>query len=448
MNFNKMHEIRIDMVVFVFLLILFLLNSCSVANQKSGPTKNKTELQSTRCPNSYYYEDFSNVQEGSFPEGWIGGESLSVISRGQEQVLSAIKHKMNNNFIKYSFIIPRIDFPEDFQLEIGMVVEGRSGPFIFSLGELRFSIRRNSFRVKGEKRGTWEESYEGTLGNSEFNIRTGRRFNAYAGEAMPIAQQSIKLKKKGSIFTLYVNNQQIALTRRSNFENPTVLDFRTSNKRAFAIQKISVCDIFTGSPSQSNTSLSKNKSLKAAAATFFYEDFLNVENGLMPEGWKGGDIFAVSESQKFKGKKVFATIGDGKQSFTIPNIDFPEDFKLEFQIIITKECCGIMVLEIGQLEIVINTNGKSKLGNKVFRVLTNEHIANKTGKPILPTREIFLLTLTKQRSFFNLLINGRKVASTRIHDFRKPQSITFTSGKGPKRNINFGIYKIVGKYFE
>ena len=158
---------------------------------------------------------------------------------------------------------------------------------------------------------------------------------------------------------------------------------------------------------------------------FYYEDFSNIDEGLIPEDWVGASTLLVKKSDKYNNRKVLTNFESGKHSFTIPNIDFSGNFSFEIEMINYDYCCNAIRCEIGNLSFGLNTNGKSWFGSSKF--IWSEI-----------TNEMFLLKVEKKGPVFKLFINGKEIVMIRINDFNNSSSFTF------RYYSSFGIYKISG----
>jgi TolB-like protein len=163
----------------------------------------------------------------------------------------------------------------------------------------------------------------------------------------------------------------------------------------------------------------------------YYEDFSNIEDGLIPEGWVGGSTLVT---KSLGSKKVLTNFQSGNHSFSIPNIPFPDNFKLEFEMIIYSHCCNPVKIDIGNLSCGLHTNGYSWLGNSQWTF--NRAFAHKSDSDYFSwIKETILVTVERRGSVFKIYVKGRQWALIRMSNFRA-NSINF-SFEG-----NFAIYKI------
>jgi len=176
------------------------------------------------------------------------------------------------------------------------------------------------------------------------------------------------------------------------------------------------------------------RTLNVVDDVVFYEDFFEVSDGLLPKEWVGGTTLGVKKSQLRPGKRVLSPFQAGRHSFTIPNIVFPKDFRVEFEMINNSNCCEDLIFNIGNLSFGLHTNGDSWLGDGKFRILEYSR-SNPQG--LKWTGDVILVTLEKNGPVFKLFINQREIKMIRKENFSKPISISFSYAG------DFGIYRIV-----
>ncbi|MBU8923009.1 MAG: CsgG/HfaB family protein [Bacteroidales bacterium] len=168
-----------------------------------------TENSSMQDDNIFFYEDFSKIEEGMLPNGWIGGVKMAVLQ-------SKIKKDGNclTNFKKgpYSFAIPSIDFPENWMFKF-IVSYGNSNNFNFKIG--------NEIEV------VFHESY-GSIFFNGMNIRS----------KPPKQYQEFMfcVEKIGDVIKLYVNGNKIYVIRINNLERPRAITFSVG--QTFEIYKL------------------------------------------------------------------------------------------------------------------------------------------------------------------------------------------------------------------
>ncbi len=160
-------------------------------------------------------------------------------------------------------------------------------------------------------------------------------------------------------------------------------------------------------PPQPTTRKAARPSSAAPRATF-HEDFKNVEEGLIPDGWITDDGVGVSESER---SRCLTSFQAGTHRVTIPNVDFPADFDVE--VLVASD--NGFVLTIGSARTGLNmrdntyflTNASSVHGSRGHR-----------DKRVL-------VTLRKSGPVFKLLVNGNQKLISRISNFNTPSSIVF-----------------------
>lgn len=165
----------------------------------------------------------------------------------------------------------------------------------------------------------------------------------------------------------------------------------------------------------------------------YFEDFSKTEEGTIPGTWLGGETLSVSKNSQKSGKLVLAPFKQGKHSFVIPDIEFPDDFKLEIEMENNKGCCGMMKFAIGGLNLGLNTNGDSHFDETSFRL----------PRGVLPVGEVVVLKVEKKGQLTKLYINGNELAMARKVAIRHDSPLSFSYGDDRyEKENNFGIYKI------
>lgn len=175
----------------------------------------------------------------------------------------------------------------------------------------------------------------------------------------------------------------------------------------------------------------KGAALKANV--LYFEDFSKTDEGTVPGSWLGGETLAVSKVSPKGGKFMLAPFKQGKHAFTIPDIAFPDDFKLEIEMMNNKGCCGLMKFGLGGLNFGLNTNGDSYFDEAKFRL----------GRGDLPTGEVVVLKVEKKGQLTKLYINGNELAMARKVAVKPDSPLSFSYGDDRyEKETNFNIYKI------
>lgn len=166
---------------------------------------------------------------------------------------------------------------------------------------------------------------------------------------------------------------------------------------------------------------------------FYFENFSDVEDGLIPEGWIGGSTIGVKNGN-------LTNFQDGNHSFTIPNIKFPENFILEIKMKNKSSCCGVIEFNIGNLSLGLNTNGESWLNESKFRI--GKILFYVRPGDFLWINKTITVQLKKKGPVFKLFIDKKEFALCRLPNFNG-SSITFKYGQFNQYENNFVIYNIV-----
>lgn len=166
---------------------------------------------------------------------------------------------------------------------------------------------------------------------------------------------------------------------------------------------------------------------------FFHEDFSGIEEGLFPTGWIGGSTLAVQPSEDGGARNVLANFkkpGKGQNHhFTIPNILFPENWRLEIECHhqkVSSYSSHWIIFKIGDVEVKYSNRANIHL-NKI-----------NTGKPAPPTNQINLITVEKSGAVIRLFMNSEKIHVIRVENQDPPRGIDFSY------RLDFGIYRLRG----
>jgi len=157
----------------------------------------------------------------------------------------------------------------------------------------------------------------------------------------------------------------------------------------------------------------------------YFEDFQNVPEGMLPEGWIDGEKLMV----KSDGRNKFVTNFEKAKShrFIIDNVQFSENFELEYMFRFGKDAYHThQVCSIGDVKLTIDVFGWYQMNDTQFR--KKQDFRNRTVKVVL----------RKAGPLFKLFINGEEMIMGRYPAFKMPQAITFEF-----QNMNgFRLYSI------
>ena len=160
----------------------------------------------------------------------------------------------------------------------------------------------------------------------------------------------------------------------------------------------------------------------------FFEDFQNIQEGMLPEGWIDGEKLMV----KSDGRQKFVTNFEKARShrFTIDNIQFSENFELEYMFRFGRDAHHTrQICSIGDVKLTIDVFGWYQMNETQFR--KKQDFRNRTVKVLL----------RKSGPLFKLFINGEEMIMGRYPEFKTPQALTFEF-----QNMNgFRLYSIALK---
>ena len=149
--------------------------------------------------NVFFMEDFSDVEEGMIPEGWVGGEKLMVKSDGRRRFLTNFE-RVNQTLTVYD-----VKFPNNFKFE--WIIAPKGIHQIITIGSIRIKVYP-----------------KGPYGASALEFRMGGISKRVNGD---FSKRTLKVgfEKKGVLLRLFVDDNEIFLVRDSNFMPPNSFSF-------------------------------------------------------------------------------------------------------------------------------------------------------------------------------------------------------------------------------
>lgn len=156
----------------------------------------------------------------------------------------------------------------------------------------------------------------------------------------------------------------------------------------------------------------------------FYEDFSSIEEGLVPPDWLGTEHVMVRSSRE---KKYLTNFEKGYYRIVIPNIIFPDNFKIEWYATYRPG------------EGTINASFDLTLGNLTARMtdVGNYALINNTSVQINRlSGKTLIVALEKKDDLFRLFIDGAQIVFVRFPNFQA-NSIVIDFEGNP-----FNLYKI------
>jgi len=161
------------------------------------------------------------------------------------------------------------------------------------------------------------------------------------------------------------------------------------------------------------------------SGSLYFENFQNVQEGMLPEGWIDGEKLMV----KSDGRQKFVTNFEKANShrFIIDNIQFSEDFELEYMFRFGSDAYHThQICSIGDVKLTIDVYGWYQMNDTQFR--KKQDFRNRTVKVLL----------RKSGPLFKLFINGEEMIMGRYTAFQASRSMTFEF-----KNMNgFRVYSI------
>lgn len=144
----------------------------------------------------------------------------------------------------------------------------------------------------------------------------------------------------------------------------------------------------------------------------YFEDFQNIQDGMLPDGWIGGEKLMV----KSEANRKFVTNFENDQTHrvTIDNLVFPDDYELEYIFRFSNEAFSThLYCILPNIRTTIDVFGWYQLNES--RVEKKIDFRNKTVKAVL----------RKSGPIYRLIINGEEVLLARNPDAATPQALTF-----------------------
>ncbi len=170
----------------------------------------------------------------------------------------------------------------------------------------------------------------------------------------------------------------------------------------------------------------------SGATVFYFEDFTKVEEGMIPDGWIGGDRLQVKPGKGSRGVPLLIPFKKGARSFSVPGISFPEDWEVEIKMVVWKwarygsdERRQFASWDIGQTVVSLSRD----------RVKLN----TTPGENGFGKTQTHVISVRKHGPVVKLYLDGKKQAVVRSPGLERPESINF-SFSHPEGN--FGIQSI------
>lgn len=148
----------------------------------------------------------------------------------------------------------------------------------------------------------------------------------------------------------------------------------------------------------------------------YYEDFSTVEEGLIPETWIGGDHLLVRIGEGPRGRKELVPFEAGAHSFTIPGVEFPENWEVELQLESSRWNRQHMKWAFGDIVVLLHSHEL---------VLNQTHV-----KPGIAAGQMHHIRITKSGRVLTLYADGSKRTVTRVGEIDPPQGINFSYSDG------------------
>jgi len=174
----------------------------------------------------FYFEDFSEVKEGMVPKGWMGCEHLMVKKGKRDKYLKNFEGK------GAKIIIPDINLPKNWKIEMVVVRGAWSGSVSCSIGNLNFGYK-GGYTSGSQCFAYIKDTFEKVF------------------ETPPNATFIMKLEKKGPLFTLFIDGAKKVFIRYSEFEPSDKMNINFT--RSFRLYSIKGTDLTQKNPKKNNS---------------------------------------------------------------------------------------------------------------------------------------------------------------------------------------------------
>jgi len=200
--------------------------------------------------------------------------------------------------------------------------------------------------------------------------------------------------------------------------NARLISTETGKIFAVAAEKLPIDDTVKKLMSIRISNTNSKGNPKYSGNVFFREDFSGYSDGEAPPDWKGTEHCVV----KTKGRaKVFTTFEPGPNIFIIPNIDYPEDFKIKWIMRSDIQC-----LHVPNSYILV---GNISAGVRVHHCDDfTAFIGNSTKEVKLNRNVPITFELEKEGNIFRLLINGVEEVIIRESSFKPSNMMLMNLG--------------------
>ena len=170
----------------------------------------ETDNQHIESESIFIKENFSKVNIGNLPDGWVGGDKLMVRTDGRRKYLTDFERKGS-----HKITLVDINFPKDFELKYTFQFgSDASGTCVFLyLGSVKVTID-----VYG-----WYK-----MNNSIVDKKVDHRNKVVI----------VCLKKNSNIFKLSINGEEVLITRYPSFKLPSGFSLEFQNMSNFKLLEI------------------------------------------------------------------------------------------------------------------------------------------------------------------------------------------------------------------
>lgn len=181
----------------------------ATGNIVSSADGNPLTTQSSRPGEVFFKEDFSNVSEGMFPTGWIGGDKLMVKGSKRRKFLTDFEFQSGHRVT-----IDNVNFPNNFELKYTVDYGGEAHSTThLDIGSIKVVVN--------------------IYGWCKINESLSDRNEYYGHKVVQVA-----LKKDDTVFRLFVNGEERIVSRFPDFRTPRSFSLEFQSMRNFKLLEI------------------------------------------------------------------------------------------------------------------------------------------------------------------------------------------------------------------
>ncbi|MBE0564691.1 MAG: hypothetical protein IH621_01935 [Krumholzibacteria bacterium] len=155
-------------------------------------------------------------------------------------------------------------------------------------------------------------------------------------------------------------------------------------------------------------------------AAAYVEEFAEVGDGMIPDGWLGGESVHVVEDGTRTGHRILQPFRKGPYRFTIPDLAFPEDWKVTIDVkLLGRHSYNSNMRLGGRMQVWT-------IGDVTVSLYPGYANLNDSGARVpIPKDLPFRAEIEKSGPVIKLSIDGNRVLMVRVPTLETPRSIVF-----------------------